>query len=319
MKRSFIALLALLLVARIFPCQAQATKVSTLKVTVLSTMLAGGVGIGEWGFCALIEVDGKKILFDTGARPETVLHNAEEMNIDLSTITDVFISHSHGDHTGGLMTLRKAMMAKNPAALSVIHIGEGAFYERPSDAEYAASMKKIKTDFEQSGGRFVVYTAPRQLFPGVWITGPVPRHTDEKNWSGSGTVKTPQGITEDNVPEDQSLLINTHDGLVIISGCGHSGIVNTIDYAAGIFTSTPVNTLIGGFHLFNQTDEKVKWTATHLKAAGVKKIIGAHCTGINAVYLIREQLALSNSDCVVGGVGAVFELSKPIYAGPIAK
>ena len=73
-------------------------------------MLASDDGIGEWGFSAVVDVDGHRILFDTGDRPETVLNNAKELHVDLTNITDVVLSHSHHDHTGGLMTLRRALM-----------------------------------------------------------------------------------------------------------------------------------------------------------------------------------------------------------------
>src|SRR5262245_38189059 len=86
--------------------QAVAEQVKSLKVTVLSTMLADRVGVGEWGFAALLEADGRCLLIDTGARPETVLHNAAELDIDLSPVTDVVITHNHDDHTGGLLVLR---------------------------------------------------------------------------------------------------------------------------------------------------------------------------------------------------------------------
>ncbi len=87
--------------------------VKTLEVTVLSTMLTDRAGVGEWGFSALVEVHGRRILFDTGARPDTVLQNARELKIDLSDVTDVILSHHHGDHVGGLLTLRRELMKKN--------------------------------------------------------------------------------------------------------------------------------------------------------------------------------------------------------------
>ena len=93
-------------------------QVRALRVTVLSTMLTDHTGIGEWGFAALVEVDGRRLLFDTGERPETVLQNARELGIDLSSVTDIVLSHHHADHAGGLMTLRKALAKQNPAALS---------------------------------------------------------------------------------------------------------------------------------------------------------------------------------------------------------
>src|SRR5205814_6233262 len=88
-------------------------RVGSLRVLVLSTMLADE-GVGEWGYAALVEVDGHRILFDTGARPDTVLTNAKELGVDLSTITDVVLSHNHDDHTGGLLTLRRTFARKNP-------------------------------------------------------------------------------------------------------------------------------------------------------------------------------------------------------------
>src|SRR5262249_4614852 len=147
-------LIAFVLVATV--TRAQPKKIQSLKVTILSTMLADQ-GIGEWGFSALIEFDGHKMLFDTGARPETVLNNANEMEVDLSDITDVFISHSHADHTGGLLTLRKHLAAKNPKALSVAHIGDGAFYPRPDNPEFTHFLTKLKSEYEVSGGRLQTY------------------------------------------------------------------------------------------------------------------------------------------------------------------
>ena len=103
--------------------------VRTARIAILSTMLAEK-GIGEWGFSALVEVDGKRILFDTGAQPDTVLRNAGVLGIDLSDVTDVVLSHSHWDHVGGLETLRRAFSGKNPAAMSRVHVGKGFFTPR---------------------------------------------------------------------------------------------------------------------------------------------------------------------------------------------
>ena len=85
---------------------AAAARAKAAKFTVLSTMLSGmpGAGIGEWGFAGLLEVDGQRLLIDTGARAEAVLRNAEELRIDLSTVTDLVLTHNHADHTGGLLT-----------------------------------------------------------------------------------------------------------------------------------------------------------------------------------------------------------------------
>ena len=97
--------LIVVIMCPIFLC-GQTPKINDYKITILSTMLSDFY-IGEWGFSALIELDGKKILFDTGSRENTVLKNAKELNIDLNGIENVYLSHNHKDHTGGLMNLKK--------------------------------------------------------------------------------------------------------------------------------------------------------------------------------------------------------------------
>lgn len=112
------------------PQFAAAAVVANVKVTVLSTMLADQ-GIGEWGFAALVDADGRQLLIDTGARPDTVLQNARELGIDLSHVPTVVLTHFHSDHVGGLMTLRAEMKQRDPTALSVTHVATGIFYCRP--------------------------------------------------------------------------------------------------------------------------------------------------------------------------------------------
>ena len=295
-------------------------KIQHLKITVLSTMLSDE-GIGEWGFAALVEADGHRILVDTGAKPDTVLLNARQLNLDLSDVREVILTHNHDDHTGGLLTLRRELMKKNPAALSVAHVGKGIFYSRPAEGNGKEDnvMIGLGKEYEATGGKFVEHDGPAELFPGAWLTGPVPRIYPERNWSVKGKVQTPAGLVEDTIPEDQSLVLNTEKGLVMVSGCGHAGVINTMTFAEKEFPSTPVYALIGGFHLFAATDQQLDWTADKLKDFGVSYLIGAHCTGIEAVYRIREKLNLPRHSAVVGAVGATFVLGEGIHPGRIAQ
>ena len=137
--------------------------------------------------------------------------------------------------------------------------------------------------------------------------------------SGNGKIETDSGIVEDNIPEDQSLVIDTKNGLVLISGCGHAGLINTLDHIIVNSKEEKVFAIIGGFHLFSASDEHLKWTASKLKDFGVSKIIGAHCTGINSLYTLRALLELNRSDAIVGSVGDVFDLEAGIKAGLIAR
>jgi len=293
--------------------------VKTLKVTILSTMLADQ-GIGEWGFAALVESDGHHILVDTGARPETVLSNLHDLNLDLSDVKEVILTHNHDDHVGGLLTLRREFMKKNPDALSVAHVGKGIFYSRPeNDGKEGNPMPAIRKDYESTGGRFVEHDQPVEVFPGAWLTGPVPRTYPERNWSVKGKVKTPEGLAEDAIPEDQSLLINTPKGLVLVAGCGHAGVINILTFAEKEFPNTPVYAVLGGLHLFPATDQQISWTADKLKDFGVSYLVGAHCTGIESVYQIRQRLGLPRQSAVVGAVGATFVFGEGIHPGRIAQ
>jgi 7,8-dihydropterin-6-yl-methyl-4-(beta-D-ribofuranosyl)aminobenzene 5'-phosphate synthase len=301
------------------PANPAHAQVHTLKVTILSTMLADK-GIGEWGFSALVEADGHRVLVDTGYRPDTVLQNAKELGIDLSSVQEVILTHNHDDHVGGLMTLRRELMKQNPAALSRAHVATGIFYSRPSATGGEDNvMIAIKKEYEATGGKFIVYDHAEEIFPGAWLTGPVPRVYPEHNWSDSGKVQTPAGLVEDNIPEDQSLVINTPQGLVLISGCGHAGVINTLTMAEGEFPNEPVYAILGGFHLFPATDAQVDWTADKLKGFGTSYLLGAHCTGIDSVYRIRERMGWPRSSAAVGAIGATFVLGEGIHPGALAR
>jgi 7,8-dihydropterin-6-yl-methyl-4-(beta-D-ribofuranosyl)aminobenzene 5'-phosphate synthase len=293
--------------------------VRDLRITVLSTMLADTAGIGEWGFAAVVEADGRRILFDTGARPQTVIANAAELKVNLADITDVVLSHHHGDHTGGLITLRRALAEKNPRALSAAHVGKGIFFKRPGPSVFGSAVAEWKAAFEQSGGRFTEYDKPAEIMPGVWFTGPVPRKYPERNWSGSGKVETPEGTEEDNVPEDMSMAFQTAKGIVVLSGCGHAGIVNTLEHVRNRIANAPVFAALGGFHLFQLDDEKLAWTASKLREFGVQRFLGAHCTGIEATYRIRQLNGMTRQNCAVAAVGAVFDLNKELEPGRISR
>ena len=294
-------------------------QVKRLKVTILSTMLADD-GIGEWGFAALVEADGRQLLIDTGARPETVLSNAREFKIELSAVRDVVLTHFHPDHTGGLMTLRTDLKKRNPAALAQAHGATGIFYSRPlADGTEANPMIAIRPQYQASGGRFVEHDGPFELMPGVWLTGPIARKFPERNWGASGKVRTPAGLVEDTIPDDQAVVVNTADGLVVITGCAHAGIVNILTAVDSQFAHRPVQVVLGGLHLYAAKDEQVDWTADQMKTFGVHYLMGAHCTGIESLYRLRAKLGLTRRTAVVGAVGASFISGEGIHPGGIAQ
>ena len=322
MKRLFVFLLQALVLFALVPARAApaseaatatAYQAKDAKVTILSTMLADE-GIGEWAFAALVEVDGYRILFDTGARPETVLRNAKELKIDLSTVTDVILSHYHDDHTGGLLTLRKELSATNPTALSRVHVAKGMFELRQKDnqSENLNQMIDVRKLYEATGGKFIIHDHALMIAPGIWLTGPVTRRFPEHNWSGKLFVPTATGPVEDNIAEDMSLIIKGKDGLVVVTGCGHAGVGNILAQAREMTAQTPVRALIGGLHLLDADERKLAWTADEIRKAGVKFLLAAHCTGIEATFRLRALLNLDRKTAVVAAVGSSYSIAKGI-------
>ena len=124
-------------------------------------------------------------------------------------------------------------------------------------------------------------------------------------------------LEEDTIPEDQALVINTKKGLVVIAGCGHAGIVNTMEYARVIAEGKSIHAVLGGFHLLRLTDERVGWTGAKMHEFGVQHVLGAHCTGLNAVQLLRDSAHLGRDTSVVGAVGSVFTLEDGIRLGAL--
>jgi 7,8-dihydropterin-6-yl-methyl-4-(beta-D-ribofuranosyl)aminobenzene 5'-phosphate synthase len=284
---------------------------STLKITVLVTNVAGDphLGDGEWGYSALVEVDGHKILYDTGASSDLVLKNAKALDIDLSDVEDVVLSHNHWDHVGGLMTLRHAFAKTNPRAMSRVHVGAAIFEPRLNEAgEDQNGLRLIKAEYLSTGGVFIIHDKRTELYPGVWLTGPVPRPNAEKNWNPGLSLMTTQGRVEDNVPEDSALVFDTNEGIVILTGCGHAGIVNIVEYARAIAGNKPLLAVIGGLHLFNASDQKLVWTGAKLKSYRIEHLLAGHCTGIEATYRLRESAGLSRKTAVVSAAGSSFTL-----------
>jgi 7,8-dihydropterin-6-yl-methyl-4-(beta-D-ribofuranosyl)aminobenzene 5'-phosphate synthase len=232
----------------------------------------------------------------------------------------VILSHHHRDHTGGLLTLRRALMKDHPRALSRCYVGRGIFLPRPREGGGDANETlALKAPYEVTGGRFVEVGAPMEVGTGAWLTGPVPRKHPERNWSGWGQMRTAEGLAEDTIPEDMSLVLDTERGLVVVAGCGHAGVINTLEFARERIRVAPVVAVVGGLHLFDADGAALDWTADKLRGMGLGHLLGAHCTGIEAVHILRGRLGLDRRTCVVGAVGSSFELGEGIRPGTIAR
>ena len=185
--------------------------------------------IGEHGFAALIEPDqGEPVLFDTG-QGLTLLHNARRMGRDLAAVSKVVISHGHYDHTGGLLPLLQEHGAK------VIYGDERIFAPRHRVKDngecYPIGMPFTRAELEANGATFELSADFREIAPGMFLTGSVPRLTPFEK-GDQGLYCDCSGQEPDLTPDDQSLILETGKGLVVLLGCCHAGLVNTLEHIA---------------------------------------------------------------------------------------
>jgi 7,8-dihydropterin-6-yl-methyl-4-(beta-D-ribofuranosyl)aminobenzene 5'-phosphate synthase len=308
---------------------------SEVQVTILSSNLANGPTIGEWGFSALVEADGRCILFDAGRYPDTVIKNAEVLNIDLSCVTDVVLSHFHFDHNSGLLPLIKTLHDETSAAIRRVHVAEGFFSSRrptmkpgtfPTcmDGEQECNlMIALRADIEGEGVEFVVHSEATEICPSVWISGPVKRRHPEMNYptgaSGSKLeVRVAGDWVDDSIPESQALVVRTQNGPIVLLGCGHSGVVNALIQIQETIQDDAIHALMGGLHLFAADDQTLGWTADRLREIGIENLMAGHCTGIEPLIRLRAGLNLNRRTAVVGAVGSSFVLDEGIRATSIA-
>ena len=312
--------------------------VDDYKITVLSDMIPGRRTISEWGFAALIEITSagvsKRILFDTGGNPQTVLANARTLNISVCDIQDVILSHNHDDHTRGLGTLRSSCRETNPDGLKNAYIGgEEIFWPRINATGANANiMVGERTSYVAQGGTFIVNGQPTPQFlglPGVWLTGKISRKHDEKTYLVPLSIQDPTGkIGVDLMPEEIALVINTATGMVVVTGCAHAGITNTIETAQAILGGQPPVTIVGGIHFFSlplgeENTEGIEgtviWEAHQMLRNGVIGILGSHCTGLEHFVFLRDSLGLDDSAAVFSSVGTVLSMSEGFgYTLPFA-
>ena len=295
----------------------------TAEVTILSSNLADGSTVGEWGFSALAEVDGKCVLFDTGNYADTVLRNIKALNVDLSCVTDIVLSHFHPDHVGGLVTLFEDTRAKNPNAMQRIHVAEGFFRPRrivskSGDAE-SNGMIALREQLEAEGAEFRVHSDPTEILPSIWVTGPIERKHAEKTYPTFIDVKIDGEWVVDYVPESQGLTIVTSEGPIVLLGCGHSGSVNLLEQVRRDIQDHSIHALMGGMHLYSATEETLDWTSSKLSNIGVQNLMAGHCTGVEPMFRLRAGLNLNRKTAVIGAVGSRFVLGEGIHPTDIAK
>ena len=259
------------------------------RITVLCENSVGPISgtLGEHGFSALIEpVQGEPLLFDTG-QGLTLLQNARRMNRDLSKVHNVVISHGHYDHTGGLLPLLTECGPKQ------IHAHPGIFTPRfrikDTGECFPIGMPHSRNQLEAAGAEFTISKEFREIASGVFLTGEVPRATAFET-GDQGLYCDCTGQDLDATPDDQSLILESERGLVVILGCCHAGLINTLEHIACMCGRRDIYAVVGGTHLGFCGQEHLEKTISALKSWGVQKVAASHCTGFAAsAYLSRKM------------------------------
>jgi 7,8-dihydropterin-6-yl-methyl-4-(beta-D-ribofuranosyl)aminobenzene 5'-phosphate synthase len=262
-------------------------KSDTLAITVLVNNIMPAGLIAEHGLSFWLEYAGKHILFDTG-QTDALTKNAERLDIDLSKTDGVVLSHGHYDHTGGL----EAVLALAPNAAVYLHpAAPKVRYSCPpakTPKDISMPPEACQKIAEQVSKGNVVYTAkPETICPGVTVTGTIPRITDYEDTGGPFYLDK-DGTTFDPLEDDQALIITTAKGLVVILGCAHAGVINTLEYVTAL-NRRPVYALLGGTHLRAASKERMQKTFDALENHTIQKIAPCHCTGDDAAAAFKTR------------------------------
>lgn len=260
---------------------------NSINITLMVENEAPSDLIAEHGFAAWIETGGECFLFDTG-QGTALEHNARVLGIDLGKAETLILSHGHYDHTGGIA----AFLAANAHAPVVF--GKGATTGRYSCHPEQAPRKIgiVPEVLQELNGlpndRHIELDVHHYLRPGIGITGQVPRINPFEDTGGPFYLDANKA-QPDLINDDLSLWFETTDGLVILTGCCHSGLINTISHIRRISGIERVHGIIGGLHLLNAGEERLQATRKFLAECRPDFLIPCHCTGAHvAEWLQRE-------------------------------
>jgi 7,8-dihydropterin-6-yl-methyl-4-(beta-D-ribofuranosyl)aminobenzene 5'-phosphate synthase len=244
-----------------------------MKISILNDNIAGRWCRSEHGLSYHVKAD-RTVLFDTSSS-DLIAYNAQMMNIDLQAIDTIVLSHGHDDHTGGLMLFEGQELVCHP----------DTFIKRRRKANGSELGMRFSEAQINERFRLLKSREPVQLSEQIFFLGEIPRTTD---FESKLTPFIKEDGSDDFVMDDSALAILSPKGLVVISGCAHAGICNTIDYAIKVTGVQKIQLVMGGFHLL-QDDALTQKTIDYLKAKAVEQVIPSHCTSFSAQTAIYKS------------------------------
>ena len=258
----------------------------SVRIITLSENSAQLDFLGEWGLSILVETESCKVLLDTGQSMSAV-HNADLMGIDLSTVDKIVLSHAHGDHTGGLRNvLRRVGKPVEGIAHPDIWIPK---YVRYGDMSRYAGIPYIREELESLGASFNLSREPVRISDDIMTTGEIEMTTDYETIDDRLYSKKGSRMIPDPLADDLALIVRTGQGLALITGCAHRGIINTVRHVQKLTGGEYIHTIIGGTHLMVASPERIEKTARELKELGLRRLGVSHCTGFNASALLARE------------------------------
>jgi 7,8-dihydropterin-6-yl-methyl-4-(beta-D-ribofuranosyl)aminobenzene 5'-phosphate synthase len=270
-----------------------------VKMTIVVDDRAEEGLLCEHGFSVWIEVAGRRLLFDTG-QGAALAGNADRLGVDLCAADTLVLSHGHYDHTGGVpLVIARAPTVEiyaHPAAIGPrysIRDGAAKAIAMPAAARSALEVHAV-------GVRWT--TVAVQLAIGLGLTGPIPRLTDYEDTGGPFFVDT-GGARPDPLADDLALWMRMDRGLVVVVGCSHAGLVNTLRHALSLSGESRLHAVLGGFHLNEASERRLVRTMDELQELNPDLIVPCHCTGDAAVERLRQTFG---NRVVRGAGGAAF-------------
>jgi len=263
-----------------------------LQITTLSDDTAGLNGLmAERGLSILVESEEMNILFDTG-QSLSASHNADLMGINLKLVDKIVLSHGHFDHTGGL----KQILLRAGKEMDIIahpDIWAAKYGRRQGQEAQYIGIPFHRQTLESLGARFHLSRKPVRLTDSIMTTGEIPMTTEYETIEPRLVVKEGDRFKPDKFLDDQALIITSGAGLVVILGCAHHGIINTLYHARKLTGVEAIYAVFGGCHLINATEERIWLTIAALKELGVSKLGFGHCTGLVASSIMAREFGES--------------------------
>ena len=279
------------------------TLVRRVTVTILCDNSVAGPGVlAEHGLSLHVDADGRTFLFDAGASG-VFMGNAARLGIDLSQPAPVVLSHGHYDHTGGLAALLSAWGGRE--VIGHPEVLAAKFSRQRSRPARAIGSPQSKRQLSRLGATFKLSAEPQQIAPGVVTTGVIPRTTDFEHIPSHFAVRRGRNLARDSFDDEQAVVARTRRGLVVIVGCAHRGLINTVRCAIELTGDGRVRAVIGGTHLAAAEPPQVERTIEEMRALGVDRLVACHCTGFGPAAELRSAFGESFSP---GGVGVTFRL-----------